>query len=360
MQLIIHRYLLREIGVTFLGVTLVLLLLFLSATFVRILAEAMAGDYPAKVVFTLFALKGIANMVLILPVALFLGVMLALGRLYKDSEMVAMTACGIGPSYVLQSVAALALVVTLIIAYLSLWFAPYAEEKSHQLLDEVGAEVELEMVVPGRFIEVGEGHEVIYAESRDEDGELHGVFAYGMVDGEMAMLTAKRARQVGNSGDDNRYLMLYDGYRYEGRPGSKAYRRIQFKEHGLRIQEQQVVPSKRRRNAVPTATLFHSKDRADIAELQWRIATPLSTLILALLAVPLSRATPRQGRFGKLFLGIVLFVVYNNMLSVARSALSGGSVSPWVGTWWVHLLMVALVYILYRQHNRIRGPRRAR
>jgi lipopolysaccharide export system permease protein len=98
---------------------------------------------------------------------------------------------------------------------------------------------------------------------------------------------------------------------------------------------------------------------ADLAELQWRISTPLSALLLALLAVPLSKTNPRAGRFGRLFVGIMLVVIYNNLLSVARGALSKGDISPWLGMWWVHLLAAVLVIILYRQQFRMRGPRGA-
>lgn len=358
MGLIIHRYLLKEVGVTFLGVTLLLMLIFLSSTFVRILAEAAEGDYPAGLVLSLFALKSVGSMVLVLPVSLFLGVMLALGRLYKDSEMVAMTACAVGPEHVLRSVAKLALVIAVLISMLALYVGPWAEEVSQRLLDEAQAKVEIEGVVPGRFTQSESGDELIYAASAGRDGELRGVFAHQRKEDSVVLLSAQSARTYVDPQTGHRYLLLRDGYRYEGVAGTSEYRTLHFAEHGILLQTREVVASKRRRNAIPSDLLLESTDPADMAELQWRLATPISALLLALLAVPLSKTNPRQGRFGRLFIGIMLVVIYNNLLSVGRSALAKGDISPWLGTWWVHVLLALLVFLLYRQQLRLRGSSR--
>lgn len=359
MGLIIHRYLLKEIGLTFLGVTLLLLLIFLSGTFVRILAEAAEGDYPTGVVLGLFALKAVGNMVLILPISLFLGVMLALGRLYKDSEMVAMTACAVGPDHVLGSVAKLGAIIAMLVAVLALYVGPWAEEMGHRMLDEAQARVEIEGIVPGRFTQSDSGDELIYAASAGPGkGELLGIFAHQRVNGELTLLTAKSATTYVDRQTGHRYLLLRDGYRYEGTIGTAGYRTIHFAEHGLLLQTRELVAGKRRRNAIPSETLLASNDLSDIAELQWRIATPISALLLALLAVPLSKTNPRQGRFGRLFIGIMVVVIYNNLLSVGRSAVAKGEISAWVGMWWVHLLLAGLVVMLYRQQLKMRGPSR--
>ncbi len=358
MGLIIRRYMLKEIGVTFVGVTLLLMLIFISGTFVRILAEAAEGDYPAKVVLSLFALKSVGSIVLVLPISLFLGVMLALGRLYKDSEMVAMTACAIGPEHVMRTVALMAGVIAVAVALLALYVGPWAEEKSHQLLDEAQAKMEIEGIVPGRFNQSEGGDELLYAASAGKKpGELLDIFAHQRKDGKLTLLSAESAYTYRDKKSGHRYLMLRNGYRYEGTPGTSEYRTIRFEEHGLLLQTQEVVASKRRRNAIPSGTLLSSSNPADIAELQWRIATPISALLLALLAVPLSKTNPRSGRFGRLFIGIMLFVIYNNLLSVARSALTKGEAPAWVGMWWPHLMVAVLIYLLYQRQLRMRGPK---
>ena len=164
--MIIQRYLLRDILATFAGVALLLSLIFLSGTFVRILSEAAAGTYPATVVLKLFALKGIGNLVFILPLAFFLSVLLALGRFYRDSEMAVLAACGIGPGRIYEVVGKLAVVVAALLAILAFYFAPWAEERSYQILDQAGARSELDGLAAGRFNKVGVQGELSRASRR--------------------------------------------------------------------------------------------------------------------------------------------------------------------------------------------------
>lgn len=354
--MILRRYLLREVGLNFLGVALLFTLMFLSSTFIRLLTDTLEGDYPAKILFTLFALKGVGNLVFILPLAFFIGVMLAFGRLYKDSEMVVFTACGVRPQQVLQAVAIPAVAVALLVAFLALWFAPWSEEQSSQLLDQAGARTEVEGIIPGQFNQIGSKGPVIYAE-RAEPGSkrLGGLFVqFRQKDREM-QLTAASAYE--KEQDGTRYLILVDGYRYEGKPGQPEYRIIQFTEHGILLREQAVIASTRPRYAIATSELVGSADPANTAELQWRLAMPISALLLGLLAVPLSKTSPRRGRFGGLFLGIMIYVVYNNVLTMTRTSLSRDEIPAALGLWWVHgLLLLMLVLILWRQ-NHLPGPK---
>lgn len=356
--MILRRYLLREVGLNFLGVALLFTLMFLSSTFIRLLTETLEGDYPAKILFTLFALKGVGNLVFILPLAFFIGVMLAFGRLYKDSEMVVFTACGVRPQQVLAAVAIPAVAVALLVAFLALWFAPWSEEQSSQLLDQAGARTEVEGIIPGQFNQFDDSGPVIYAE-RAEPGSktLGGVFVQFREQGRDMQLTAATACEQLDEKSGARYLILRDGYRYEGTPGQPEYRIIQFREHGILMQERAVVASTRPRYAIATMDLIRSGTSADMAELQWRLAMPISALLLGLLAAPLSKTSPRKGRFGGLFLGIMIYVVYNNLLTVARSSLGKGEIPASLGMWWVHgLLLLMLVLILWRQ-NRLPGPK---
>ncbi|HEY0722075.1 MAG TPA: LPS export ABC transporter permease LptF [Gammaproteobacteria bacterium] len=357
---ILNRYLLREIGLTFIGVTGLLLLIFISGTLVRILVETLEGDYPATIMFALLGLKGAGSLMLVVPIALFISVLLALGRLYHDSEMAAMLACGIGPEQILRSVARVAIFVAVVVAWLALFFSPWAEEMSHQLLDEAASKPEIEGINAGRFNILGDGNYLVYVESLSVDRRsISQLFAHALHQGQEYLVTSSGAREVQDPSGD-RYLVLENGFRYEGKAGQSAFNIVQFREHGLLLKERAIVPSKRRRNAISTLTLLASTVPADQAELQWRLAVPISTLLLALLAVPLSRTAPREGRFGRLLAGILLYIVYNNLLSVARSALGKGEVPFWVGTWWVHLLLLAVLFgFLWSQH-RLRGPRRGK
>lgn len=357
--MIIERYLLREVLATFLGVALLLSLIFLSGTFVRILAEAAAGTYPASVVLQLFALKGIGNLVFILPLAFFLSILLALGRFYRDSEMTVLYACGVGPGRIYRTIGRLALMVAAALAVLALYFAPWAEERSYRLLDVAGAASEIEGLSAGRFNKAGAAGELIYVETISDDRkQLGNVFAYGEVDGQRQLLSSSSAYQQVEPDSGERYLVFVDGYRYEGQPGAPDFKVIRFAEHGLRLVARPVVAAARPRHAYPTAELLKAPTAGHLAELHWRIAVPISAVLLALLAVPLSKTSPREGRYGKLFLGILAYIVYNNMLSVARTSLGKGEVAPELGLWWVHAGLLAVVVVIAWRQQRLRGPRR--
>lgn len=355
-MIIIHRYLLREIGLSFLAVVLVLALMFLSGTFVRLLAETLEGRYPADLLLTLFALRSVGSLVLLLPFAMFMAVMLALGRLYRDSEMTVLLACGYGPLQLLKPVAIAAGIAALLVALLSLHLAPWAEDRAAAVLDEAGARSGIESIVSGQFNSFDGS--VVYVERVDSTSKrLFGVFAVLRTHDTSIQLTAESGREYVDRQSGDRYLLLLNGYRYEGEHGQASFRITHFDEHGLRIQERAVVPSERRRSSAATMALWQAAGLADITELQWRLAMPLSTLLLALLAVPLSRSTPRQGRLFGLFLGVLVYLGYNNVLNIARSALSKGDVPPGVGLWWVHLLLLLLIAALFWYQLRMPAPK---
>ncbi len=356
--MIIERYLLREATNTFLGVSLLLTLIQMSAVFVRILADAAEGKYPVGIVMELFLYRGVGNLVFILPLSFFLGILLALGRLYKDSEMTALVSCGVGPKRIYRAIGGLSVIVAVLMGGLALWFAPWAEEQVHRVIDQAQASSQIEGLEAGRFNKSDSGDYLIYMEEIGNQGRtLENVFGHGSEKGRLNLLASKSGHQIVRDEAGDRYLVFVDGYRYEGRPDRDEFRIIEFREHGMLIRERQVVASKRRRDAMPSGELWASNHPSDLAELQWRISVPISAILLGFLAVPLAKTSPRQGRYGKLFFGIVIYIVYNNLLTVARASLSKGEYGPEVGLWWVHLLMGALVVLLIWRQGRMPGPK---
>ena len=163
--MIITRYLLREIGISFVVVTLVLGLMFLSGTLMRLLADMLQGKYHADLLFTLLWLRSLGNLVLILPLALFIAVMMALGRMYRDSEIVVLAACGYGPMQIFKTVAIGGLVFSLLSALMALYVAPWAEDRAAMVMDEAGVRVGVEVLESGQFTTLGSA--VIYVEKVD-------------------------------------------------------------------------------------------------------------------------------------------------------------------------------------------------
>lgn len=342
-SMVIQRYIAREVLVTFVGVALVLSLIFVSGAFIAILADAAAGEYPTHIILRLFGLTTIGNLVLILPLALFLAVMLAMGRLAHDGELTALYACGMGPTTLFMGVSGVASLVAVVVVLLTLWVAPWAEEERQRLIDSTMAQTTISGVTPGTFHPLGQGRLLYMAE---EGGQQRTVFSYGQDD----VISARGIQEVTQLGSAQRVIQLQHGYRYQGAPGQAGFRITQFEQYELPLKDREVVAGSRRDNALPSAQLWGADKLDLVGELQWRISMGLGVLVLAVLAIPLSGNRPREGRYGRLFISILFYLIYSNLLVSARAALEHGEVPPWVGLWWVHLLFLAIAGVmLWRQ-----------
>jgi len=178
---------------------------------------------------------------------------------------------------------------------------------------------------------------------------MENVFAHQKSEEVTNLLSSAKAVQKVAEESGDRFIVFLDGYRYEGTLGMPGYKIISYQEHGIRIEKKEPEAFNVRLAARPTSELLGSQQLDEIAELQWRYALPVSTLFLTLLAVMLSRTDPRQGRFGKLFIAILVYVVYNNLIGVARNWLEQGVVPSVLGLWWVHGLLMTLFIILWTQ-----------
>lgn len=344
-RVIISRYLIREVVMALLAVTGVLYIIYVSNRFIRLLADAEGVSLPADAVAQLLALKSLSNLVTLLPLALFFAVLIALGRLYKDNEILALAACGVGSARILRTVLWCAFGFAGLVAGVSLYAGPWAEEKSYQIQDALKVTADTRGLVAGRFRELRDGKLVFYVEELNDDDRMKNIFVETENRGVRNVLSAESGRYEVNAETGDRYLVLENGRRYEGQPGDAQFKIIHFKEHGLLVEERAVVASTRKVIAHPTPALLARPGRYETAELQWRIAMPIATVLLAALAVPLSRTSPRQGRFAKLFVAVLVYVVYMNLLVASRSWLERGTISPLLGMWWAHGLMLLLVAV---------------
>jgi lipopolysaccharide export system permease protein len=345
MRRILDRYIFREIASTWLGVTMVLLLILLTNQFARILGEVAKGKLPKDAAFEVIAISGAQYLTVLVPIALFLSVMLTLGRLYRDSELPAMMACRVGPMGIYRPLMWLLVPLASGVAYLAIDFAP----QSLQVIDRIGAEArraaDLTSIEPGRFTEVGPDSAVVYGERILPDGSMQNVFLQRRVgNGVVEVVVAKSGEQVESDDPDIRFLVLKDGRRYEGVPGTSQFKVVEFAEHGIPYRLPSLRPPAPTPSAMPFLDLIESSELDHIAEMQWRLGFPLATIILCILAVPLSKTQPRAGRYGRLAIGLLVFIIYMNMLSAARAWIEQGSLPPALGLWCVHgaMLIVAL------------------
>jgi lipopolysaccharide export system permease protein len=350
---IIDRYLVREVAQTWLAVSLVLWLILVSARLSRFLAQAAAGELPGGAVFSLLGLKSVEFLVFMMPLALFLAVMLGLGRLYKDSEMAALAACGVGTAQLYRPLLALALVAALVLGWAALYLVPHTAALGYEVRVQAQRTADISGVGAGRFKEIRGGALVFYAESISRDrSAMRKVFVQVRGEDVDRVIVADSAYQTWDEETGDRFLVLVDGKRYEGLPGQADYRVLAFRQHGVLL-EPGPASGFRKGDATPTARLWGSSDRREQAELQWRLSVPVAALALVFMAVPLCRTTPRQGRYGRLAVGVLAFIVYYNLMGTARVWLEQGVLPPALGIWWVHALPV-LLGILLLQWSRLR------
>ncbi len=353
MRRILDRYIFREIASTWLGVTLVLLLILLTNQFARVLGDVAKGQLPRDAAFDVIALSATQYLTILVPIGLFLAVMLALGRLYRDSELPAMMACRVGPSGIYRPLSWLLVPLAVGVAWLSIDMAPRALRAVDRIGAEARREADLASIEPGRFTQVGSGEAVVYGERVTGEGVMENVFLQRQLDDEsIEVVVAKRGEQIDSDDPDIRFLVLHEGRRYEGIPGTSRFRVVEFVEHGIPYRLPRLGPPEPTPRAMSLVDLVRAGGLEHIAEIQFRIGVPLATILLAILAVPLSRTQPRTGRYGRLAIGLLVFIIYLNMLSAARAWIEQGTISPLLGLWWVHGVVLALgLWLLAAQNS---------
>src|SRR5271167_4515150 len=350
MKWTVQRYVLREVVQTWLAVTGVLVAILVSNQLSRVLGQAAENQYGRGVVFDLIALGAIMNLSVIVPVGLLLAVVLTLGRMYHDSEMAALQACGFGPARLLVPLFCFAGAIALGLAWLVFVQVPQADSEAQLLRQSAIKEARFGQLDAGRFRSFSGGDAVFYAERIDPEGVLHNVFMQRESAGRIEVALAETATYSKADASGMHLVTLFNGRRYEGVPGRDDFRVIEFREHGIPIATPEEARGPVDPDTKPTRALLGSHEPSDIAQLQFRVSTPLMALVLTLVAVPLSKLRPRQGRYARVGFAIVVYFVYSQLLYAAKAWVEKGDLPPVVGVWWVHLAALVLgIYLVARE-----------
>jgi len=345
---IIQRYILTEIFFTWLAVTLVLLLILISNRFVTYLADAASGEIPANVIFTLLGLRLVGYFGQLAPFSFFIALLLSFGRMSRDSEMAALGACGVGGMDLLRICAWLLVPLSLFLVWLSLFGSPWANKRAFETEMIAKSTAELSGVRAGRFQGTNDGNRIFFIERVSKNRtRMEGVFVEERGQETLTHVSADIAYQKYDVETGRKFLVLEDGYRYEGMPGQGDYRVVEFVRQTILIEKNKALaPIKLKYNSYPTVQLFASNDPKQRAELHWRLSVPVSMLLLGLLGIVLSKSAPREGKYARLIMGAIIFTIYANFLIVGRALLEQERVPAIVGLWWVHFILLALVLVL--------------
>ena len=369
--MIVTRYLTREIVNALLVVTTVLLLAFLSQQLVRYLNFVAIGKIPTDVLLLLVSFEIPYLLALLLPLGLYLGILLAFGRLYADNEMFILQMSGFGTRRTLRLSMIVAFFVAAVVLALMMWVNPAISAKRQQIMSSDEATVHLvQTLIPGRFQASPDGRHVMYVEklSRDRkraesvflaqekkadtpEKEKPGETKEKKADTPEApeqnswmLVIADQGYQVKDRQSKEQYFVTADGYRYEGVPGQNDFKIIQFKKYYVRIPQADMQAVHQEVESLSTWQLWLTyANPKSAAELQWRFSIALSAFLLAMLAVPLSKVRPRQGRYLMLLPAVIVYVIYIQLLSIARHWMEQGTVSINLGMWWVHGVMLFFI-----------------
>lgn len=340
---LIDRYLMKEVLKALLAVLLVLALIMLSNLFIKLLKEVASGELDTRLLFQMLGLQMIYSVSRLIPPAFFFAVLYAVGRMYRDSEMVALASCGVGGLRLYRSLLYVVLPIALVTGWLSLWAQPWSSRVSAELMQaQRGQASELGGISAGKFNEYSQGDLVFYVESiASEERRMRNVFVQQRRNGELSLISAESGFQRIDAVSGDRYLVLDNGYRYEGEAGQPDYRVSEFQRYSLRIQASEGGEIARHRRSLSNQALLASTSIVDHTEFQVRIAQVLALLVFALLSLPLSRSLPRQDPFARLVLAFVIYTFYLSLQGVAERWMIEGVTPAWMGIWWVHVSLAA-------------------
>ena len=345
---IIDRYIGQEIVISWLSVLFVLVMVVISADAVHLLAWLVNGRIPVDMFFSLLLSNFYEFTVMLVPLSLLLGILLAFGRLYKDSEMTAVMSAGLGPVQWYRPLLLVALPTTILMLYLTLFVIPSVVEHRDGMMTEIKNRTELSALFAGRFNQSREGNAIFFLESQSEDGKVMDHVFYQQLRDDVAHVDIAQRAKNHHDKNGRDYMVMESGTHYEGEPGSGQYTITEYQQYGVYIPGSKDVGATLSVKALPSKQLWQSNLPRHQAELQWRLTVPVATLIIAMLALPLSQTTPRSGRYANLGWAILLYLVYSNLLSLGKNWIIKERIPVWIGTWWVHILAVVLLLVLLK------------
>lgn len=347
---VIDRYIFKELLFTWLAVSLILMLILLSSTLAQLLKRASEGSIPQDTILVFLGIISVRYLILVLPLSLYLGVLFTFSRLYKDNEMAVLSACGVGLARLYRPLFIIVIPVSLLMFGMTLYAVPTLSHQYKSLEAEIENRSELTGLLAGRFNESNDGNTIMFLEKQSGDRHsMENIFLHQKNQQQVDIETAARAHRYKDESGRG-FILFTNGRQYQGQPGRQDFRIIEYEKHGVYIKEKELGRKVTDLGALPTSQIWNSKHRAYQAEFQWRIAIPIATFLLAMLAVPLSYTQPRKGRYSRLAPAILIYLVFSNLMSVGQTWIENGTIPVWLGLWWVHggLLIVILFWLFLR------------
>jgi lipopolysaccharide export system permease protein len=338
---VLDKMIAQDLLKTLLAVLTVIVVIIVSRKFIRILEKAIEGQVSTETLLTILGLKTIVASIEFLPVALFMAVLMVLGRMYRDQEMAAVSSAGGGAGTIYRAVFLLVFPLTILAVGLSLYVAPWAEAKGDSLVHQDEDSADLRGIAAGKFSEYSQGDLVFYVEKIGADKKMHKVFVQDRQHKNVGIINAETARL--QDFPTGRFIIFEQGERVQGQPGTLNYVIEQFVEYAVRIEDKKTVwYDKANRQAIAIDSLWASQETPDIAELLRRFSIPSGMLLLSFVAVPLAQISPRGGVYGNMLMGFLIYFSYGNLIRISQSWLINETIPAWLAGFGVNFLLLLI------------------
>ena len=347
--MILERYIYREILQKLLWILGLLLLILASNRFVGFLADAAEGKIPGELVLQMLSMKMLATLPKLLPISLFISVTLALSRLAQDRELTIMSGTGLSSLFQFRTILKFAAIFSILVFLSSFVIGPWAENGVSRLKGRAEQEADITGIGAGQFKEFSKGDRIVYVENMGAGGEeMENVFLQVRQRNGLGVLRSSSARYEFSERTGSRYIAFKQGHRYVGTPGQMDYRITRYRTYGVLIEQNENAKAVLKLEAVPSLKLLGSEYPEYKAELQWRLSYIFAALLLPLLAVSLNGLSFRETRYVPLFIAIMVYFIYSNLLGISKTLIKRDDLTPLIGMWWVHLLLIGTIVLIYK------------
>lgn len=347
--MIIYRALYREASQASVAIVVVLLVVLVFFGLTAVLGRAARGEYAASIVFSLITWQTIKRFDVLIPLAFYLGALLTLSRWYRDSEMTVLAACGVGLPQLLRPLMVLAAVVAVLSGVATFYVTPLSYRHIEMAKAESAQRPQLAGVTPGAFNDAAAGGRIIYAESVEHNGMLENVFL-SKLQGRAHVVLARRGYPFTDTRTGDRFVALEDGWAYEGTPGQADYRILAFDTYAVRLESRPPLDVPTTLEGLPSRLLWARADRSATAEWHWRLSKVIVVPVLAAFALVLAYTDARRGRLSNLFVAVLVYFIYSNLIGIGTTLLKKGQIPAALGLWWVHVLFAGIAaYLLFRR-----------
>ena len=353
---IISRYLLKSLVVFFLAIFFIIGLIVFGNQFVLTVQESVEHGIPIQELMPIVGFNMLRDLPIILSLSFFLSIIISISQFYKNSEAVVMNSFGMGDKSFIHLIQPVVLFLFLLVFALTIYAVPWAKQQKSFAEDETVNASEFSFISEGKFESFKNGEIVFYASESsqiDEAGEqnMEEIFIYVSNETAPIVVLASEATKYTDSDNESIYLRLKDGVRYEGLPGDENVNILDFDRYDLEIVSGEVQKSLSNFSEIEEKTsidLLMEGGNLASAEIQWRLSQPISILILSFIGVLLAKTSPRTGKGVNLLFGIIIFMLYNNGLLVAKNSIESGQLNPFVGLWSIHILLILFIIIFYQ------------